>query len=596
MFLILLTWGNFIINMKNLKNPFHKTTSTIYLFFPFLLSIYYTRSQWYSFLQPVLTSGPGPDVAQNLMAGQHADKIGSTWSQASANLMESLNVNDVASAYSRIFELPSFKETATYEYMVVGLRWGLSVPMNQLTKFLGPQITILEVGIVLMTTLISLSIIFMACSKLILKNNYLPTVITIILISNTAMLYQYFLGGLSQVFGSIGIAGILLTLVLFFKLHEDKPTDYNKRSIFLLSTFSWVGLIVSYLQSAFIIIAVLFSFFFIAIILNRKVFKSALSIILGPIVMSFILNPFLTYIIILTSGNQSANLQTGYKSGIWQTPTQLIGLLTIYPPANRVIPSYSDVIIPLSVFITLILLLFVVITAVNSHRNPNLLAFFVLTIFLINIGAFLISYFGVLNSDYIYNKVNVYLSPLLMFTLLVLLINHRPLLRFREFLISSILVLVLIPAIHFTEKFSSPTESIKIPYQYGSLLKDASVLKYLNSKNFIQPYKMAYDFSGLFGAEYSVSRAPNSANLSARMDNELMILCFTGDPDCKPRTPKIPNLILDNYGISLFVSELTTSEFAKLSAKDRYQYNFDSLGWVGFDINDRFLGGNPYFN
>ena len=535
-------------------------------------------------------------MSQNLMAGQYADKIGNTWNQAANNLMESLNVNDLSSAYVKIFELPSFKETATFEYMVIGLRWGLSVPMNQLSKLLGPEIIMLEVGIVLMTTLISLSIIFMACTRIILKDNFLSTIITIILISNTAMLYQHFMGGLSQSFGSIGIAGILLSLVLFFKLDENESNNYNKNSIVFLSTFSWVGLIVTYITSAFIIMGTFISFCAIVTILNRNMFKSMSYVILSPILISFLVNPFLSYVLVSMSIDQSANLQTGYKSGIWQTPTQLLGLLTIYPPANRVIPTYATAIVMFSLILSTILLVFILKLLITTRKSPNMFAIFALNIFVINIVAFFISYFGPLNSDYIYNKISVYLSPFLIFSVIVILITDRSLAEYKMHMISGILVMVLIPAIYFTEKFSSPTESIKFSYQYSSLLENVTIQDYLYSKNFIQPYKMAYDFAGIFGAEYSVARAPNSANLSGRIDNELIIFCFTGDPDCKPGTPKISNPLIEAFGISLYESKLTTIEFNDLSAKERYQYNFDSFGWSGFEIDDRFLGGNPYFN
>lgn len=594
--LALLMWILFFVKRKNICNPFKKIAPISILLLPFTFTVYFCRSQWDSQLKPIITSGGGGDVAQNLLAAQIADKLGDTWTQTSHNLINELSVTNLNEAYLHLFDLPSYRDLAGFEYMIFGLRWGVTVPMNQLIKNFGPEIIMLEVGTVLMTVLFSLSIIFFACSKLLFKTSFLAATVTVILISNSAMLFQYFNGGISQAFGGIGIAGILLSLILFIKSYEENIVYIGKQGIFLISTFSWIGLIVCYISSALVLIPVIMGFCFITLILNRKVFNLILQVIAAPILTAFLLNPFLTYILISTSNNQNANLQTGYKTGIWQAPTQLLGLLNIYPRADNSVPGYTSSIILFSFILTIISGFFLTNFLIRSRKNPDLYGWLSATILVINLLALFVSFNGPVKSDYIYNKVNVYLSPLLMFSILVLLSRHEPFKRFNTLIISGIFVLVVIPSINFTQIFSSPTESIQYPYQYRNILSDKSIQEYLKSKNFIQPYKLAYNLSGVFGAEYSVARAPNNINLKSRIDNELVLFCFTSDIDCRPDTDKISNPDLEAYGISEYKSKLSTLEFYKLSVKEKYKYNFDSFGWENRVINDKFLGGNPYLN
>ena len=181
-----------------------------------------------------------------------------------------------------------------------------------------------------------------------------------------------------------------------------------------------------------------------------------------------------------------------------------------------------------------------------------------------------------------------------MFTILVLLSRYKPLKKLYTTLFDGVFILVIIPAINYTEQFSSSTESIRFPYQYSNLLSDKSIQEYLNSKNYIQPYKLAYNFSGVFGAEYSVSRAPNTSDLRSRINKDLIIFCFTGDPACLTKTKKISNPELEAYGISEYESKLTTLEFYNLPIKEKFNYNLDSLGSDNRVIEEQFLGKNPY--
>jgi hypothetical protein len=117
----------------------------------------------------VIKVGNGPDVSQNLMAAQNADKIGSTWLSAINSIKVFLNVDSFDQAAINQFRVPSVRDLASYDYLVFGGRWGLTVPFNQLSKIFGPRLILWETSIVLLLTLLSLVLIFFVthiCSQL----------------------------------------------------------------------------------------------------------------------------------------------------------------------------------------------------------------------------------------------------------------------------------------------------------------------------------------------------------------------------------------------------------------------------------------------
>ena len=103
-----------------------------------------------------------------------------------------------------------------------------------------------------------------------------------------------------------------------------------------------------------------------------------------------------------------------------------------------------------------------------------------------------------------------------------------------------------------------------------------------------------YNFTGLVGAEYWISKAPNDMKLDSRINNELTVLCFYGDAGCVPKTESILNPELNKYGILEFKSLLSTREFGTLSIQERFNYSFDSVGLPRMEVPLKFQGGNPY--
>jgi hypothetical protein len=94
----------------------------------FILSLYFAKSQWNVNFKPIIHSGIGPDVSQNLLAAFNAKNIGSTWIEASNNLMNKLGANNLNDAALDFFRQPSISDIASYDYLIEGGRWGLTVP------------------------------------------------------------------------------------------------------------------------------------------------------------------------------------------------------------------------------------------------------------------------------------------------------------------------------------------------------------------------------------------------------------------------------------------------------------------------------------
>jgi hypothetical protein len=123
--------------------------------------------------------------------------------------------------------------------------------------------------------------------------------------------------------------------------------------------------------------------------------------------------------------------------------------------------------------------------------------------------------------------------------------------------------------------------------------------KYFQESNYILPYKPAYNFVGLFGVHYWISKAPNDMNyeIESRSDKPLKLFCFVGENICKPRGPRISNsstAYLESFGILEFESTLSTREYLALPISERYNYAFDEMGTERQTIPEKYLGGNPY--
>lgn len=592
-----ISWGLLFFFRKQVKMPYKDKNSYLFLLPSILLSLFFVRSQWDSSLKPIIKSGTGPDVSQNLMAAQIAQELGSTWSMASNNLINALGVDNLQQAAIDIFRIPSFKEVAGYDYLVFGGRWGLTVFYNQLTRFIGPQAVMWEIGIILFTSLVSLSIIFFACSKLLTKSNAISCGITLSLIGNASLLFQYYNGGISQIFGIIGVSGILLTLILINDSDTYLEKHIQKIGIFYLATASWIGSAITYVDATFIIILLILVLLVITAFTARELAKKIYKYLILPGVAAVILMPSFVYAILASLSYRSAAANgTGTTSGVWKTPSQLMGIFNVFSISND---SQSKFTFYLSVIITVLIVIFILSTLLHKDSKHLLVTNLALSSIIVIAIGLVLSVYSNNRSDYIYNKITNYVVPFLVFSILVLI----PI-RFNGKAINSVarILLVMFPltmissALIFENKLYKSSETVIIPNVYSNLITNSYLQEYLKSHNYLQPYRAAYSFSGILGAEYWVTKAPNDMKLDSRMAYELRLFCFLGDQGCNPKNEKITNTELEKFGIIEYKSTLTTNDFQKLSPLERFNYNFDSFGMPRDKVPSKFIGGNPYLN
>lgn len=562
---------------------------------PLALSIYLAKTQWSGWFKPRIYSGYGPDVGQNLMAAQSANSIGATWGQASKNLQQVLGVSNMHQAGLDLFRAPNFHEVAGFDYLVFGGRWGLTVPANQIMRFFGPQAVLWEIGFVLVTTLTCLAIITYSFSKIITNSKILATTISLISMSNAALLQQYFNGGLSQIFGLIGVYGILLVLLLLINYNNSNAPDQKhgfKLSYFIISFFSWVGSSVTYVDQTFIVILLLLIVLLLFSFINKLIAKDIIqNIVLAGFLAVAVNPPFVRLIISGLDLRITANSGTGASSGFWKPPSQFWGIFDMFTNPSS---TQTKLLLIISIAISMLTLVVFILSIFKEEKNRYMSLLGLAGLIVTGIG-FLISQNSKGQSDYIYSKVSLYMAPFIVIPLILVLYNSASRKKLRQSIVYVVLTINVFSVISYENNFSKNPEVTIVPNEYSTVLENKEIKKYLLRNNYLMPYKPSYNFAALFGAEYWISKSPNDMNLSSRLSNELRLFCFKGDPGCNPKTEPINNSFLQQYGILEFKSKLSTDEFSKLSITERYNYNFDSFGMERQVVPEKFKGGNPYF-
>lgn len=594
---LILSWILYLKNRQKIKLQKITKTSLKFLITFILASLYFTKSQWDKSLNAIIFSGAGPDVPQNLMASLKASELGSNWFSASNKIIGDLGVTNSDQAAYSMFEYPSHSGLAVIDYLVFGVRWGLHIPYNQIIRIIGPQSVMYEIGTILFITLFTICIIVFAISQLITKSNLMSTIFAFTIALNGSFLNQYFNGGISQAMGLVGNIGILMVLVLLITNHLNLESRKRKLGVFFLATCSFLSSSLSYVDGTFGAVLVVIILSIILLILNRNTLKSIIKYLVIPGMTSLILTPLFAYLILSNlSGRANAASGTGVTTGIWKLPSQFIGLFT---PYTSTFETKNSLTILISVLFSTYILALLCYAFLRKNTPQFIFATLAISALIVNVFGFILGYFSRNQSDYIYNKISTYAAPFLAFSILIILFYFSQEKKFKSVSIVMITIIssvVLINSIYVENKFSSSNDTIiKVPNTYRNLLNDKKLYTYLDSNNYIMPYKPAYSFAGLFGVNYWISKAPNDMNLTSRINNPLRLLCFKGDNVCNPKTERIQNPELEKYGIIEFQSQLTTLEYSKLSIIDRYNYATDSFSQPRINIPEKYLGGNPYF-
>jgi hypothetical protein len=248
----------------------------------------------------------------------------------------------------------------------------------------------------------------------------------------------------------------------------------------------------------------------------------------------------------------------------------------------------------------MLLILYVLIA---SFRKKNSGKVALGSILLASLGTifvgFMLGYFSKNKSTYIYNKISTYVAPFVIFVFLILIYKLWGQLN-SIITIGVVATITISSAIYVENEFSSNLDYATIlPTEFSDLLNDKNLSEYFEQRNYILPYKPAYNFAGLLGAKYWISKAPNDfdLNIDSRVDKDLVLFCFIGENICNPKTPKIQNEYtskLAKYGIVEYASTLSSLEFSKLTIQQRYDYAFEIMGTPKGIIPDKYMGGNPY--
>lgn len=585
----------FKIRRKLILQKIIRTSSQYFIIFT-LVSLYFTKSQWDESLNPIIFSGAGPDVPQNLMTSLKANELGSTWFNSSNKITKELGVLNSDQAALKMFEYPSHSSLAVIDYLVFGVRWGLHIPYNQIIRIIGPQAVMYEIGSILLITLLTTSITIFAISQLITKSNFVSTIFALTVVLNGSFLNQYYNGGISQAMGLIGNIGILMVLILLFTNNLNFESRKRKFGLFFLGTCSFLSSSISYVDGTFGAALIIFVLSLIMLIINRNNLKSILKYVVAAGIASLILTPLFAYLVFANlSGRVTAASGTGVITANWKLPSQFIGLFTPYTSSYEVSNGF---IFSVSIVFSIIILSIVGIALQRKNSSKFIFAELALSALGVNLFGFILGNYSRNQSDYIYNKISTYAAPFLVLSILGILFYNSQEKKYKFISIGLIIIIssiVLLNSIYIENKFSGDNDAIiKVPNVYKNLLNNKKLYNYLDSNNYIMPYKPAYSFAGLFGVNYWISKAPNDMNLENRINRPLRLLCFKGDNVCNPKTQLIQNPELEKYGIIEFRSILTTLEYSKLSIIDRYNYATDSFGQPRINIPEKYLGGNPY--
>jgi hypothetical protein len=413
----LISWTAFLIIRMNFKVEsrvrFSRRDSLVLI--PIVWAIVLSRNTWNGLMTPILHSGSAPDTSQNLMSGLVARSLGRNWWEQRDNLNQLLSTDSIRESVFNLYSIPSVREQAGFDYLVFGGRWGLNIPFSQIIRYFGDHSVLWESGVVKLVSLISVAVLTYVVGMLLAKRNLLALVISLISISNSAFLVQYFNGGLSQAWATPGLMGILLAIAMSVKNKSDAK-EFSNFTILILATASWLILLVTYIDAAlvlliFVLILITLSFFKdreLAFVLVKKV--------VGGLLVAACTLPVLMYNqAMLLDFRFSGSTGTGYNKGLWAFPSELLGFVDVFSQ-SEISRDFLSAVFSGSLTIFIIWCLVRLMRSAGPYSFLGLMG--MAAFFTIMLGLAL-SYFGKLQSNYIYSKFGVYLSAFILFPFII---------------------------------------------------------------------------------------------------------------------------------------------------------------------------------
>ena len=567
--------------------------SELFLIFVPALALFLTRPQFQNSVDPLLRAGDGPDTTQNIMAALSMPNLGNTWFEQASKIVNYFGNSSLRETVFNLYQYPSFRDQAGFDYLVYGTRWGLTVPYSQFMKTFGTYTALWETGLVLCVSLIGIGLVAFAIAEMINANYIIRFAVTILAMCNAPFLYQVFNGGLSQAWATPAIVGF--SLFMFAIVISDLNT-IKIRYWILFQTVLFSVLIGTYVDAAIILILLVAV---VSVLIwttdsSRAIFLIKNSIF--SILISLAISPVLTLATAYTFDLRLKAAQgTGMPSAIWPLPSEILGIVNVLSP-NQL--KRSPEVLLAAILFSFYIIYSIVRLYLHKDRQEKLIALLGLSALTVMLIGFLLSYSGKLRTDYIYLKVSVYVSSIVFITFAYSLFPLRT--KAKSGIRSVGAILTLIALAVFATSASATNELSKtgttVPNEFKPLFQDAKLQEELEKYNYLTTYIPGANFLGIFGNVHWISKAPNDQVLGDRINAELRLICFSADTNCKPTTPRISSPGLESFGLIVYQSPITTKQFAELSIRDRYKVNFTAFGLAPQEIPERFIGGNPYYN
>jgi hypothetical protein len=338
-----------------------------------------TRTQWESLTKPRLVSGDGPDTSQNLMTALSARSLGSTWSDQAEKINSFFGHDSLRQTVYDLYRYPSFREQAGFDYLVFGTRWGLSIPYSQVLRFFGDKAILWETGIVITTSLFVLGVMVYGISSLITSNYLIPLAASVISVSNSLLLVQYFNGGLSQVWSISGLLGISLVLILIVRgLESDKTLP--PKALLVISIASWTILLATYVDAGVILGLLGLVASGVFLFSDKKISLQIIKNFALSGLIALLINPVLTYATLLTFDLRlKAATGTGLASQLWSFPSEIFGYVDVFS-ATESKRSFETMLLGMMVTSAI---LFSLVKKSRSRQGDYLLAYLSFSAFIV---------------------------------------------------------------------------------------------------------------------------------------------------------------------------------------------------------------------
>jgi hypothetical protein len=571
-----------------------------------------SKPYWTGLFHLQVAAGIGADVPQNLMTVLAQPKVGSTWWQGRKNFLNYLGDPNLHAGLYHIYQISSMQLQAGYDYLIMGTRWGLSIPFSQYMR-LNPSYIVQEQGLAMAGGLTSMALLVYAFFRVIKSTKSLSFIFSVVAISSGCFLHQVFNGGIAQVWSLAGLGLLSLGFVLaIHQFYSDSRGKGQNMAVLAILTFGWLANAVTYLDSsmsmAAAFIVILTSIFFFV---NRELgLKLAKQLVFSGLIAAILVAPYayasastMTIRLRLAGG-------TGYLFNYWPLPSEILGFFNIWTgPAGQPRDSF---IFLLGILISLGIAYLLGVHFRDKNKKSRAFAIIGITIFAISGAVALWAKQTSLGSNYSFVKISTYLSPMFLMAL-GYLIKVAPApevttatskrqkkqvkgMKNRNLVMNSALVLVITLVFGtavITNDQLFKTKAFSIPSSLFNIYHDKAAQKELNTYNYMTTYIAQSNMLGFLADTHWIGKAPNDQRLGDRINIPLRVICLAQDPNCRPPGAQITNTVLGKYGYRVYQSIMTTKEFAALAAKDRWAASFKIVGEAPFNVPARFIGGNP---